>query len=115
MLRCYLQRRGRASVCTLQPLAFRCTACIPLFVLLTRWISLTTSAGVTMPVVSRFYGIVVFLNYNDHNPPHFHARYQDQEVIVEIQSGLVTGTMSKRALQLLFDWTEQHQDELMEN
>ena len=50
-----------------------------------------------MPVVSRFYGIVVFLNYNDHNPPHFHARYQDQEVIVEIQSGLVTGTMSKRA------------------
>jgi len=68
-----------------------------------------------MPVVSRFYGIVVFLNYNDHNPPHFHARYQDQEVIVEMQTGLVTGTMSKRALQLLFDWAEQHQDELMEN
>ncbi|HVG44023.1 MAG TPA: DUF4160 domain-containing protein [Longimicrobium sp.] len=59
-----------------------------------------------MPVVSRFYGIVVFLNYNDHNPPHFHARYQDQEVIVERQTGLVTGTMSKRALQLLFDWAE---------
>jgi hypothetical protein len=68
-----------------------------------------------MPVVSRFYGIVIFLNYNDHNPPHFHARYQDQEVIIEIQTGLVTGTMSKRALQLLFDWAEQHQDELMEN
>jgi hypothetical protein len=68
-----------------------------------------------MPVVSRFYGIVVFLNYNDHNPPHFHARHQDQEVIVEIQTGLVTGTMSRRALQLLFDWAEQHQVELMEN
>jgi hypothetical protein len=68
-----------------------------------------------MPVVSRFYGIVVFLNYSDHNPPHFHARYQEQEVIVELNTGLVTGTMSKRALQLLFAWAEQHQDELMEN
>jgi hypothetical protein len=37
-----------------------------------------------MPVISRFYGIVVFINYNDHNPPHFHARYQEQEVIVDI-------------------------------
>jgi hypothetical protein len=51
-----------------------------------------------MPVVSRFYGIVVFLNYNDHNPPHFHARYQDQEVIVELQTGLVTGTLSKTGI-----------------
>ncbi len=68
-----------------------------------------------MPVVSRFYGIVVFLNYRDHNPPHFHARYQDQEVIIEIQTGVVTGSMSRRALQMLFEWAELHQDELMEN
>jgi hypothetical protein len=68
-----------------------------------------------MPVISRFYGIVVFINYRDHNPPHFHASYQDQEVIVEIQSGLVTGSMSKRALQLIFEWAELHRDELMEN
>jgi hypothetical protein len=68
-----------------------------------------------MPVLSRFYGIVVYLNYNDHNPPHFHARYQDQEVMVEIQSGVVTGSMSKRALKMLFEWAEQHEAELMEN
>lgn len=68
-----------------------------------------------MPVISRFYGIVVFINYRDHNPPHFHARYQDQEVIVDIQNGVVTGTMSKRALQLLFEWFELHREELMEN
>lgn len=30
-----------------------------------------------MPSVSRFYGILIFMNYNDHQPPHFHARYQD--------------------------------------
>jgi hypothetical protein len=33
-----------------------------------------------MPTISRFYGIVIFTNYNDHHPPHFHARYQDDEV-----------------------------------
>jgi hypothetical protein len=48
-----------------------------------------------MPVVSRFYGIIVFFNYNDHNPPHFHARYQDQQVIIEFEGGVVTGTMAR--------------------
>ena len=68
-----------------------------------------------MPTISRFYGIVVYMNYNDHAPPHFHARYQDQEITVEIQTGLVTGSMSRRALQMLFDWLDEHQTELMEN
>jgi hypothetical protein len=68
-----------------------------------------------MPVISQFYGIVVYMNYNDHNPPHFHARYQDQEVIIEIQSGVVTGTMSRRALRMIFEWAEQHQEELLLN
>lgn len=68
-----------------------------------------------MPVLSRFYGIVVYMNYRDHEPSHFHARYQDQEVLVEIQSGLVTGIFSKRALRLLFEWMELHKEELEEN
>jgi Domain of unknown function (DUF4160) len=68
-----------------------------------------------MPELSRFYGIIVFMNYNDHDPPHFHARYQEQEVLVEIDSGVVVGTMSKRALKMLFEWFEQHQEELTDN
>ena len=68
-----------------------------------------------MPTISRFYGIVVYMNYNDHAPPHFHARYQDQEVTVDIQTGQVTGTMSRRALQIIFDWLDHHQSELMAN
>lgn len=47
-----------------------------------------------MPTISRFYGIVVFINYRDHAPPHFHARYDAQEVTIEIQTGIVTGKMS---------------------
>ena len=68
-----------------------------------------------MPTISRFYGIVVFMNYREHAPPHFHARYQDQEVTIEIQTGIVTGKMSRRALQMLFSRLELHQEELMDN
>lgn len=55
------------------------------------------------------------MNYNDHLPPHFHARYQDQEVTVEIGTGKIKGEMSKRALKLLFEWSEQYQGELEHN
>ena len=68
-----------------------------------------------MPEICRFYGIVIFMNYNDHPPPHFHARYQDQEVTIEIQTGIVKGEMSRRALQMLFEWSEKHQEELIRN
>ena len=68
-----------------------------------------------MPTLSRFYGIVIYMNYNDHPPPHFHARYQDQEILVEIESGLVKGTMSRRALRMIFEWAERYQAELLQN
>jgi hypothetical protein len=68
-----------------------------------------------MPTISRFFGIIVFMNYNDHLPPHFHARYQDQEITVEIESGIVQGTMSRRALRMIFEWMDLHQAELMRN
>ncbi|MGO9691147.1 MAG: DUF4160 domain-containing protein [Syntrophobacteraceae bacterium] len=71
--------------------------------------------GGLVPVISRFYGIIIFMNYNDHEPPHFHARYGEQEVIIEIISGMVTGQMSKRALHMLFEWMQAHQQDLTEN
>lgn len=66
-----------------------------------------------MPTISRFYGIVVFMNYSDHQPPHFHARHQHQEVIVEIESGIVRGTMSRHALRMVIEWSERHQEALL--
>lgn len=60
-----------------------------------------------MPTISRFFGIVIFMNYNDHLPPHFHARYQDQEVTVEIETGLVQGRMSRRELRMILEWSEK--------
>jgi hypothetical protein len=68
-----------------------------------------------MPTISRFFGIVIFMNYNDHLPPHFHARYQDQEVTVEIETGVVQGRMSRRELRMILEWSEMYQRELMIN
>ena len=53
------------------------------------------------------------MNFRDHEPPHFHARYGDMEVLVEIETGKVKGEMSKRALNLIFEWMESHKQELM--
>ena len=55
------------------------------------------------------------MNYNDHPPPHFHARYQEQEVLVEIETGIVQGKMSRQALRLVFEWSEKYQSELLKN
>ena len=68
-----------------------------------------------MPTISRFYGLVIFMNYNDHLPPHFHARYQDQEVMVEIETETVRGKMSRPALRMIFEWSERYRRELLEN
>jgi hypothetical protein len=68
-----------------------------------------------MPTISRFFGIIIFMNYNDHLPPHFHARYQEEEVTVEIETGLVQGRMSRRSLRMVLEWSEKYQQELMNN
>ena len=68
-----------------------------------------------MPEISRFYGIVVRMFFSDHNPPHFHVEYQDYDAIINIKDGIVKGEMPKRALKLVFEWLELHEDELLEN
>ncbi len=55
------------------------------------------------------------MNFRDHEPPHFHARYGDMEVLIEIETGRVKGEMSKRALNLIFEWMELHKQELMQD
>ncbi len=54
-----------------------------------------------MPVISRFLGIVIFMYWNDHNPPHFHAKYGEYDAIIAIEHGIVSGQFPKRALKLV--------------
>lgn len=68
-----------------------------------------------MPEISRFYGIIIKMFFNDHSPPHFHVEYQDYKAVISIMEGIVEGKMPKTALKLVFEWLELHRDELMAN
>ena len=69
-----------------------------------------------MPEVSRFFGIVIYMYYDDHNPPHFHARYGTQEASLAITSlEVLAGRLSPRVRGLVTEWASQHQDELLED
>ena len=65
-----------------------------------------------MPVISRFFGITVSILYRDHHPAHFHARYGDDEITVQISDGRVAGKMQRRAQALVLEWWALHREEL---
>ncbi len=66
-----------------------------------------------MPELSRFYGIVVRMFFNDHSPPHFHAYYGSDEALFAIETlSLIAGRLPARATGLVVEWASQHQDEL---
>ncbi len=69
-----------------------------------------------MPRVSAFFGIVVYMYYNDHMPPHFHAEYGEHEAIYEIDTLDVTrGGLPRRAHALVLEWAALHRNELRED
>ncbi|MFO1409026.1 MAG: DUF4160 domain-containing protein [Steroidobacteraceae bacterium] len=69
-----------------------------------------------MPEISRFYGMVITMYFDDHPPPHFHVRYADARATICIATGeLLSGALSPRAASLLAEWTRLHSVELEQN
>ena len=69
-----------------------------------------------MPEISRFFGIIITMNYGDHAPPHFHVRYVEQKALVAIKSlALLRGRLSPRVFGMVMEWAALHQAELLEN
>ena len=67
-----------------------------------------------MPEISRFFGMVIAMYYNDHAPPHFHVRYGKQKAVIGIDPvELLEGKLSPKANSLVFDWATAHQAELI--
>jgi hypothetical protein len=66
-----------------------------------------------MPEISRFYGIIVFMNFRDHLPAHIHAWYNEYKAIVTIEEGIVKGEMPLKALRLIHQWIDLHREELL--
>jgi Domain of unknown function (DUF4160) len=66
--------------------------------------------------MSRFFGIVIAMFYNDHPPPHFHARYGRERAIIDIASlSTLESSLLPGALGLVVEWAAQHQAELRAN
>jgi hypothetical protein len=68
-----------------------------------------------VPEISRFYGIVITMNRDDHPPPHFHARYAGKKILVAISDGTTIGDLPQRQLALIERWRKLHLAELLEN
>lgn len=69
-----------------------------------------------MPRISTFYGIIVMMFWDDHNPPHFHVKYNEFKAIISIDEiKVLNGNLPNKAWQLIKEWTLLHQKELREN
>ncbi|MCU0598307.1 MAG: DUF4160 domain-containing protein [Desulfobacterales bacterium] len=69
-----------------------------------------------MPEISRFYGIIIAMFFDDHNPPHFHARYGNEKISIEIETlRILEGHIPPRALGLVIEWASEHKNELLKN
>lgn len=68
-----------------------------------------------MPEISSFYGIVISMFFSDHNPPHFHVKYQGYEATIDISTGTIKGALPPRVVGMVYEWLEQHRDELLDN
>lgn len=69
-----------------------------------------------MPEISRFFGIVIRMYFDDHQPPHFHARYGGTESVIAINPvHVICGDLPPRAVSMVVEWAALHQQELMDN
>lgn len=69
-----------------------------------------------MPTISMFYGISIMMFYDEHNPPHFHAKYNEFKASIRISDlAIMNGSLPPKALGLVVEWASLHQKELMQN
>ena len=69
-----------------------------------------------MPEISRFFGIIIAMYFNEHNPPHFHAKYGDYKAEIDIATlEVLAGELPKRVKALVIEWAADHRKELMED
>ena len=69
-----------------------------------------------MPIISVFFGIVIRINFSDHNPPHLHADYQGFEALFDIQTGdVLAGELPRTATHMVSEWIVANRAALAEN
>ncbi len=67
-----------------------------------------------MPEISRFLGIIITMVYDDHNPPHFHAKYGAFFASIDIEKLTISaGSLPPRVLGLVLEWATIHNEDLL--
>ena len=69
-----------------------------------------------MPIISVFFGIIIRMYYDDHNPPHIHVEYQGNKALLDFWGNILKGDLQSRtALRLVRDWIDLRDEELLED
>jgi hypothetical protein len=69
--------------------------------------------GSGMPEISRFFGLIIRMFYDDHDPPHVHVEYQGNKAKVDFEGNVLRGDLhSRTALKLTREWIDLHSEEL---
>jgi hypothetical protein len=69
-----------------------------------------------MPEISRFFGIVIKMFFEDHNPPHFHAEYSGNVALIDIRHlSVFSGDLPPRVRGFVIEWATIHQHELFDD
>ena len=68
-----------------------------------------------MPEILRFLGIIISMYFDEHNPPHFHAHYNEYRASVDIRNlNILVGSLLAKVRGLVEEWGELHRDELLQ-
>lgn len=69
-----------------------------------------------MPEICRFYGIIIKMLFDDHDPPHFHVTYNEYKAIISIKNlRIIKGDLPPKAFGLVMEWAKLHQEQLLQD
>ncbi|MCK5851379.1 MAG: DUF4160 domain-containing protein [Kiritimatiellae bacterium] len=69
-----------------------------------------------MPELSRFFGIIIRMFFDEHNPPHIHAEHQGNKAVFDLSGNITRGDLKSRtAIKLVREWIDLHTSELQED
>ena len=69
-----------------------------------------------MPIISKFFGIIIRMYYDEHNPPHIHVEYQKHKAVIDFSGNILKGGLSSRtAIKLVREWIDIHLTDLEED
>jgi hypothetical protein len=69
-----------------------------------------------MPILSMFFGIIIRMYYDDHDPAHFHAEHQGRKAVFDFRGNILKGDLrSRTATKLVREWADLHASDLLED